>query len=138
MNGAAAGKDLAHFAARGNRLKCAKWDMREVGLFAWTGRPEREKASALRKPFKFREWDGGRDKDRTCDPYDVNTASSLKPLIASGIGPSCKRLCSFGVLLFLGRKLGVYYSFVSGVVIAGCFSAMLHSSHCEQWGGSDA
>ncbi len=64
----------------------------------------------MRKPFEFRQWDGGRDKDRTCDPYDVNTASSLKPLFASPVRQSGEGVCSLNVLAKGGHKLGVIFA----------------------------
>ncbi|MFB9947353.1 hypothetical protein ACFFP0_00765 [Rhizobium puerariae] len=41
--------------------------------------PAGRKAKGLsisRKAFDIRNLDGGRDKDRTCDPYDVNTVAA--------------------------------------------------------------
>jgi len=50
--------------------------------------------------------DGGRDKDRTCDPYDVNTALQLKPLSVSGADLIGKGSCSADVPPNGGHILG--------------------------------
>ena len=56
--------------------------------------------------MQINELDGGRDKDRTCDPYDVNTALHLKPLSASDTDQIGKGSCSPDVPPNGGHILG--------------------------------
>lgn len=62
--------------------------------------------STLQNPANAGEPDGGRDRDRTCDPYDVNTVDDAETRSSSVVSDQSNAVCSRPDHGKLGHRLG--------------------------------